>query len=111
MYTCLRAFYCTEEKEDARYLNRIVYFESLKTHEESEGGGVLILGGLWRTSNTNLEIAKCFEMSFRPLLVAFPLLGLHFDEKSSVQFCASSSSFFSSWKLLFLIGKILDTRI
>lgn len=89
-----KSFLLQKEKEDARYLNRIVYFESLETHEED--GGALILGGLWRTSNTNLEIAKCFEMSFRPLLVAFPLLGLHFDEKSSVQFCAppppSSSS-------------------
>lgn len=94
MYTCLRAFYCTE-KEDAWYLNRIVYFESLETQEEREGA--LILGGLWRTSNTNLEIAKCFEMSFRPLLLAFPLLGLRFDEESSVQFCAPPpSSSFSS---------------
>lgn len=90
MYTCLRAFYCTE-KEDAWYLNRIVYFESLETQEEREGA--LILGGLWRTSNTKLEIAKCFEMSFRPLLLAFPLLGLRFDEESSVQFCAPPSSF------------------
>lgn len=65
MYTCLRAFYCTEEKEDARYLNRIVYFESLETHEESEGGG----GGFntwWFMADVEYEPRNC-EM-FRNVL-------------------------------------------